>query len=148
MATAWPVIKQRLVAALPGVVTATVYDGPVLTGDNPTAYLTVGWQPSTDDLTAGTFEQTHTGPGGFFAEERGTVLLELGVSTGDPDMPSAFAQADALTAWVSADQTLGVMTPGSTSSTEFDVVQDQNSAGAVQRLLLTLSYTTRIERTP
>lgn len=145
MAVAWPTVRARLAAALPGVVGAgvTVYDGPVVTGDSPAAYLTVAHQPSTEDETAGGYEQTQDGYGGFAGEERGTVLMELGAVTGDSVVPSVFTAADLISAWVQADQTLGVLAPGSTASLEVDVLQ-QNAAGAVQRLLLTLSYFTRL----
>ena len=146
MAVAWPTIRARLASALPFVVGAsvTVYDGPVVTGDSPAAYVTVAHQPSTDDEAAGDYEQTQTGPGGYLSEESGTVLLEIAAVTGDSVVPSAFATADAIHAWVQADQRLGVMTPGSTSSLAVEVLQAQNTAGAVQRLLLTLTYFTRV----
>ena len=146
MAVAWPTIRARLASALPAVVGAsvTVYDGPVVTGDSPLAFVTVAHQPSTDDESAGDYEQTQTGPGGYLSEESGTVLLEVAAVTGDPVVPSAWTTADAIHAWVQADQTLGVMTPGSTSSLAVEVLQAQNTAGAVQRLLLTLSYFTRV----
>lgn len=146
MAVAWPTVKARLAAALPAVVGAgvTVIDGPVISGDNPAAYLTVGHQPSVEDETAGTYEQTRTPTGGFVAEETGTVLMELAALTGNPDVPDSFATADAVHAWVQADQTLGVLTPGSTSTLSVEVLEAQNRAGAVQRLLLTLTYTTRV----
>lgn len=145
MAVAWPSVRARLAAALPAVVgsAVTVYDGPVVTGDSPSDYLTVGHQPSTDDETAGSYEQTQTGPGGYLSEETGTVLMELAGVTGDSVVPTVFAAADAIHSWVQADQTLGVLTPGSTSSLAVEVLQAQNTAGAVQRLLLTLKYFTR-----
>lgn len=145
MAVAWPTVRARLAAALPGVVGAgvTVYDGPVVTGDSPAAYLTVAHQPSTEDETAGGYEQTQDGFGGFASEERGTVLMELGAVTGDSVVPSAFASADAIHSWVQADQTLGVLNPGSTTSLEVDVLEI-NAGGGVQRLLLTLNYFTRV----
>lgn len=146
MAVAWPTVRARLAAALPAVVGAgvTVYDGPVVTGDTPSAYLTVAHQPSLEDETAGSYEQTQTGPDGYLSEETGTVLMELAAVTGDSTVPSAFTAADAIHAWVQADQTLGVLTPGSTSSLSVEVLQAQNTAGAVQRLLLTLTYSTRV----
>jgi hypothetical protein len=146
MTVAWPLIRARLAVALPAVVgpDVTVYDGPVVTGDTPAAYLTVAHQPSIEDETAGTFEQAQTGVGGYLAEESGTVLMELAAVTGNSTVPDVFATATAVSAWMQADQTLGVLTPGSTSSLTVEVLQDQNNAGAVQRLLLTLSYFTRV----
>ena len=146
MAVAWPSVRARLVAALPAVVGASVkvYNGPVLTGDSPRAYLTIGHQPSTEDETAGSYEQTQTGPGGFLSEENGTVLMELGAVTGDTQVPDAFATVDLIHAWVQADQTLGVLSKGSTASLSVDVLEAAQSGGAVQRLLLTLTYFTRV----
>ena len=146
MAVAWPSVRARLAAALPAVVGAsvTVYDGPVVTGDSPAAYVTIAYQPSTDDEAAGDYEQTQTGPGGYLSEESGTVLLEVAAVTGDSVIPSAFTTADAIHSWVQADQRLGVLVAGSTSSLAVEVLQAQNTAGAVQRLLLTLSYFTRV----
>lgn len=148
MTVAWPTVRARLASHLPTVTGVTVYDGPVVTGDSPAAYVTVAHQPSVDEDAAGSYEQAQTGPGGFLAEESGTVLLEVAAVTGDSTVPSAFGIGDKIHAWVQADQTLGVLTPGSTSSVSVEVLQAQNTAGAVQRLLLTLSYTTRLERTP
>jgi hypothetical protein len=149
MAVAWPTIRARLAAALPAVVgpDVRVYNGPVVTGDTPPAYLTVADQPSVEDESAGTYEQAQT-LDGYAAQETGTVLMELAAVTGDTVVPDAFATASAISAWVQADQTLGVLSPGSTSSLSVEVLQAQNKAGAVQRLLLTLNYFTRLERTP
>lgn len=146
MAVAWPTLKDRLVALIPTLTPApaAVYDGPVPTGDAPASYCCVGWQPSTDDVTAGSYDQTRTGPGGFLAEESGAVLIEYGAVTGDTTTPSAFALVDALHASVQADQSLGVLTGGPTASLTVEVVEAQNQAGAVQRLLVTLSYTCRL----
>lgn len=146
MAVAWPTIRARLAAALPTIVgsTFTVYDGPVLTGDSPDRYLTIAHQPSAEDDSAGSYALTQTGPGGYLSEENGTVLMELGGVTGDPDVPDVFAAADAIHGWVQVDQTLGVMNPGSTSSVSVEVLQAQNADGAVQRLLLVLTYFTRV----
>lgn len=145
MATAWPSVRAALVdlltAALPD---ATVYDGPNLSGDSPSAYVCVGWQPSTDDESAGSYDQSRTGPEGFANEEVGKVLLEFGAVTGDPSVPSAFALVEGLQAAVQADQSLGVLTGAPTVSLAVEVIEAQNQAGAVQRLLVTLSYTTRV----
>ncbi len=145
MAVLWPDVKDRLVAALPAVLpTVRVYDGPVVTGETPDAYLTVGWQPSTDDESAGSFEQT-PGPDGFSAQESGTVLMELAAVIGDTEVPDGFGLADALTAWVHANPTLGgVLSANGTASLAVEVVEAQTTDGATQRLLLTLSYTSLI----
>lgn len=146
MAVAWPTVRARLASYLPTVVGAgvMVFDGPVTSGDSPAAYITVAHQPSTEDESAGSYEQTQTGPGGYLAEETGTVLLEVAAVSGDEVVPSAFAVVDLIHAWVQADQRLGVLPQGSTSAVEVEVLQANNAAGAVQRLLVTLTYTTRV----
>lgn len=142
MAVAWPLVKDRLVALIPTLTPAPAltFDGPVPTGEAPASYCCVGWQPSTDDTSAGSYEQTSLSDG-FGADETGTVLLEFGAVSGD-DMPSAFLMVDALQASVQADQTLGgVLGPLGTVAIETEVVEAQNNAGAVQRLLVSLNYT-------
>ena len=65
--------------------------------------------------------------------------------TGSDDVPSVFATFDAIAAWIQADMTLaGVLSPNATCTASANVVQAQTRAGAVQRLLLTISYTTRL----
>lgn len=149
MSVAWAAVRARLASHLPEVLPAgtAVYNGPVVTGDSPACYVTVAHQPSTEDESAGGYEQELEPMGGYVAKETGTVLLEAAAVTGNPTMPSAFDLVASLQAWVQADQTLGVLSPGSTSSLSVDVLQDQNQAGAVQRLLVTLSYATRLEGT-
>lgn len=144
MAVAWPSVKARLVELLPTLTPAAamVFDGPVPTGEQPASYWTVGWQPSTDDEDAGSFEQT-TGKDGFSAAETGTVLLELAVVDG-ADMPSSFTLFDALADYVQATPTLGILVTGTTSGLSAAVVPEQNRAGAVHRLLVTFTYSTDV----
>lgn len=144
MATAWPLVRSALATALPGVIGAvTFYDGPVVTGESPAAYLTLGTQPSQGE-SAGSFSQD-VGPDGFAAVESGTILAELAAVTGSTTVPDAFATFDAIAAHVHANQTLGgTLTPGSTVTVSAAVEQAQTTAGAVQRLLLTFAYTTRL----
>lgn len=146
MAVAWQAVKERLAADLPAVVGSSVvtYNGPVVSGRQPSAYLTIGAQPSTEDVSAGTFEQS-VGPDGFRATETGTVLCELGAVTGAPQVPSVFASFDAMTAYLQADQTLGgTLRPGSTVTASAEVLQAQTQAGAVQRLLVSVNYFARL----
>lgn len=146
MAVAWPAVRARLASALQSVVGAavTVYDGPVVTGQNPTAYLTIAARPSSSDESGGSFAQD-VGPDGFSALESGSVLCELAGVTGSTTVPDVFASFDAIAAHVQADQTLGgALLPGSTATVSADVEQAQTTSGAVQRLLLTIAYTTRL----
>jgi hypothetical protein len=146
MAVAWPAVKDRLVALLPTLLPtgALVFDGPVPTGEGPAAYVTVGWQPSTDDESAGSYAQARDLEG-FAAAETGTVLLEFGAITGEVEMPDAFGLVDALQAYVQANQSLGGVLGGApTVSLDVEVAQAQNVAGAVQRLLVTLTYSCQV----
>jgi hypothetical protein len=145
MAVAWPSVRAALAAALPGVIGAGVkfYDGPVVTGESPSAYLALAGRPSQDE-GAGSFSQD-VGPDGFSALESGTVLGELAGVTGSTAIPDVFATFDAIASYVQADQTLaGALLAGSTLTVSAEVEQAQTTAGAVQRLLLTFAYTTRL----
>jgi hypothetical protein len=145
MAVAWPAVRAALASSLTTALPAfTVYNGPVVTGEAPSYYLTVAHQPSTTDESAGSFEPD-TPQDGFTATETGTILCELGGVTGDTTVPSVFDAFDVITSLLQADQTLGgVLYAGSTITASADVLQAQNQAGAVQRLLVTISYFTRL----
>lgn len=144
-AVAWQAVKARLVSALPAVIpTATVYDGPRVSGEDPAAYLTVGSAPSQSDESGGSFSQD-VGPDGYSATETGSVVCELGATTGATDIPDAFGLFAAVAAWVQADMALGgTLSPGSTCTVNATVVQAQTRAGAVQRLILSVNYFTRL----
>lgn len=147
MSAAWPLIKRRLVEHLPnlpGWSQVAVYDGPPVTGDSPTDFVTVGFVRGED--FAGSYEQTPpVGP--WSMEEAGTLRSELVCATGDTDLPGmelrAFALVDAWQEWVTADPKLGVLNPSSTASLAVDVQPQQTTAGAVQRLVVTVSYLAR-----
>lgn len=146
MSAAWPVVKRRLVnlmPTLPGWSQVSVYDGPPVTGEVPTAYITVGYVVGED--FGGTYEQSR-GVGNLL-EELGSVRCELVCSTGNVDLASvestSFALVDALEQSIANDQTLGVLHPSSTSSLAVDVQPAQTTAGATQRLTVTLNYFSR-----
>lgn len=146
MSVAWASVRDRLAADLPGVVGASVrvYNGPIVSNENPAAYLTVGHTPSSADESAGSFSQD-VGPDGFSAVESGTVVAELAAVTGSTTIPDVFATFDAIAAYVQGDMTLGgTLLPGSTLTVSADVEQSQTTSGAVQRLLLTFAYTARL----
>lgn len=143
---AWPIVKNRLVALLPtltGWSITSVYNGPVVTGDAPTEFVTVGYVPGED--FGGSFEQARGL--GDLPEETGAIRSEIVCSDGDTDMPTvearAFELADAWQAEVDRDPTLGVLPQGSTTSLAVDVQPAQTTGGAVQRLTVTLSYFAR-----
>ena len=150
MAAAWPRVVNRLVAwlpTLPGWADVAVYDGPPVTGDTPGSFVTVGYVPGED--FGGSYEQTRNGENSWQGalEEAGSVRCELVCWTGDVGLAAqraaAFALIDAWEAALSADERLGVLPPSSTSSLSVDVQPVQNSAGAAQRLTVTLSYFSR-----
>lgn len=147
MAVAWPLVRAALVARLSPLVAPSgvrVYDGPIVSGDGPSAYLTIAHAPSTPDDTGGTFEQEN-GPDGYSATERGGVLMELGAVTGSARVPSVFATFDAIASHLQSDMTLGgILAAGSTVTASATVVEAQTQSGAVQRLVITVQYLTRI----
>lgn len=146
MAVAWQAVRAALVSGLSSVIDGSivVYDGPVVSGDAPEAYLTVAHSPTSDAALSGEFRQ-EVGPDGFSATETGTVLAELGAVTGDTEIPSVFETFAVVAGWVQSDMTLGgVLSPGSTCTVAAQVAQAQTTAGAVQRLVLTFSYFTRL----
>ena len=144
MSVAWAAVRARLATDLPAVVGSgvRVYDGPVVSNESPIAYLTIASRTSGE--TSGTFSQD-VGPDGFSALESGTVLGELAGVTGSTDVPDVFATFALIAAYIQTHQTLGgVLLPVSTLTVLADVEQSQTTSGAVQRLLLTFAYTTRL----
>jgi len=146
VAVLWPIVRDRLVEilpTLPGFTSVTVYDGPVTSGDTPGTYVTVGWQPVTEEVSAGSFTQLE-GPDGFSVTEDGAVLMEFAAVTGDSTVPDAFAMYGALATWLQANPRLGILVPGSLASLQVEVAEAQNTSGAVQRLLVALLYTANV----
>lgn len=146
MAIAWNRVRAKLAASLPDIVGSgvTVFNGPIPTGDNPPAALAIAWTPSLDNNLAGRLVQEQA-QDGFSATETGSILCELSAVTGDPAIPDTFATFDAIASWIQADQTLGgTLNQGSTCTASADVVQSQTVAGAVQRLIVTITYFTRV----
>ena len=146
MTAAWPLVRDQLVTVLPGLLTGvTVWDGKVVTQHKPAAFVTIGYQPSASEDSAGSYQQGPSAVGGFDAVENGTVLMEAGARTGSTETPDAFGIAQAIQDWVHANQTLsGVLSKDATASIGVQVVQAQKASGAVQRLLITLTYFTRV----
>lgn len=146
MAVAWPSVRAQLAAQLPTILgdSVTVYDGPVVSGEAPPSYLTVGDTPSSDDEAGGSFTQ-EVGPDGYVVVETGTVLCELAAVSGDASVPDVFTSFGLIAAWVQADMTLGgVLSPGAGTRcmVSATVLEAQTSSGAVQRLLVTFNYLT------
>lgn len=144
--SAWPTVIARLVdhlPSLPGWAGVQVFDGPPVSADVPTDFVTVGFVSGED--FGGSFEQST--PEAWPWEEAGTIRSEVVCSTGDVDIVTVRARAfdlfDAWQDWVVGDHTLGVMSPSSTASLAVDVQPVQNTAGAAQRLTVTLSYLAR-----
>ena len=122
--------------------TQTVLDGPLISADVPTDYVTVGY---VDNEQAGSYNQVQD-PNGFQYVETGTVRSQLNCTTGDTDLAGmrarVFALVDAVEAAVRLDRRLGVLSPAGTSELVVDVLSLQNSAGTAQQLTLTLHYQT------
>lgn len=145
----WPAIVEQQKTLLPTLPTwsgVQLYDGPPLTGDTPTEYLTLGFVLGED--YGGTYEQAE-GPGPFM-QETGQLRSELVVLSGESDVLAAlrtraFALTDAWAAAIRADQTLGgVMQPSSTASLAVDIQPVQTrTGGVVQRLTVTVNYSAR-----
>lgn len=148
MATQWPIVHARLTQILPtltGWDGVEVFDGPAVTGDAPTSYVTVGY--AQDEDSAGSFTKERAPLIDGLDEETGAVRCELVVWSGDADLgpvrAHAFDLIDALDAVVSADQTLGVLMPSSTARVVVDVLPVQNQSGVVQRLPFSVEYLAR-----
>ena len=145
MGAQWPLVVARLLTllpTLPGWSAVTVLDGPLISADVPTDYVTVGY---VDNEQAGSYSQVQD-PNGFQYVETGTVRSQLNCTTGDTDLAGmrarVFALVDAVEAAVRADRRLGVLSPAGTSELVVDVLSLQNSAGTAQQLTLTLHYQT------
>ncbi len=149
MGIAWPLVRARLAAALPAVVgpDVVVYDGPVVTGDVPSAWLSIAHSPSSDyaaDGSAGTWAQ-QVGPDGWSATESGDVIAELASVTGESTIPDVWSTAALIVSWVQSDMTLGgVLSPGSTCVVSARVAQEQTDSGGMARLALSFDYFTRL----
>jgi len=145
MGAQWPLVVARMNTLLPtlsGWDAVMVSDGPLISADVPTDYVTVGY---VDDDTAGDYNQTQD-PNGFQYVETGTVRSQLNCVTGDTDLPSmrarVFALMDALEAAVRADRRLGVLSPAGTSELDVEVLSLSNENGTAQSLVFTLHYQT------
>ena len=146
MAAQWPLVVARLLTllpTLPGWSAVTVIDGPLVSADVPTDYVTVGY---VEGDNAGAYTTTQD-PNGSQWAEAGTVRSQLNCVTGDADLAGmrtrVFALADAFEASVRADRTLGgVLCTYGTSELDVDVLSLQNSSGTAQQLTFTLRYFT------
>lgn len=146
MAVLWPVVKARLVTALPALPAFSmtmVFDGPAT--DRPAQYVTVGYVEGGE--FGGVFDMPDS-PIDTLRDEIGSVVGEIVAWSGDDTLPAlqdtAFVLFNAIDAWVRADQTLGVMPSGATAvlgGAFVPVLTKQ--AGATARLALTLTYTAR-----
>ena len=144
MNAALPALLDRLVSwlpTLPGWSKVAVFDGPTLTRDALTDFVTVGFVDGED--FGGTFE-----PGeslGDFWDESGTVRSEIVSQTGNDDIAGCRARVFALfNAWQAAqqaDQTLGGVVASSRLSADLQPVQ--NTGGSAVRLAVSLIYTAR-----
>jgi hypothetical protein len=145
MAVLWPVVKARLVAALPnvpGFSGVTVYPGPPT--ESPAKYVTVGYVQEAEFGGAGSMPDSSIDT---LREEDGSVVMEFVSWSGDPlatHEAAVFALFDALDTWVRADQRLGVLPAGSTATLAYQYVPVLGGdKGATARLIVTLTYFAR-----
>lgn len=146
MATQWPLVAQHLVdllPSLPGWDQVSVFDGPPITGDDPSNYCTVGY---VEDDQAGTYTQVQD-PDGFSRQEAGDVRSQLVCRTGDDDLTGMrtllFGLLDALDDHIRSDRRLdNVLSPQGTSELVVDVLSVQTETGTAQTAVIALHYTT------
>lgn len=145
MAALWPVVKARLIAAIPTLgafAGVTVFDGPPT--ERPEKYVTVGYVEAGE--FGGAFDMPDS-PIDTLREERGQVVMEFVDWTGDNDLPTkeayVFGLFDALDTWVRSDQRLGVMPAASTAELGASYVPVLNKGGSAARLVVTLTYFAR-----
>lgn len=142
MSAWWPVLQQRLVTVVTGLVDSSwvVIDGPAAGLESgKKKWITVG---ASTDGQGGTYDRPD-GTTETLRRETGTVVVEVNSWTGDTTANATrrsecFAVSDALEALILADQTLGVLPAGSTSLAG-DITTPSNGKSA--RLLLSVSYT-------
>lgn len=145
MSAAWPSVVARLVELFTEAAPlgASVYDGPPVTSEATTLYVTVG---HVEDEVGGSFE-VETIYDGAQLIERGTVVNRIVSQSGDDDLAEhrarAFAIAEDFLTAVRTDRTLGVLSADATTSTATDVSSIRNSQGSACALTLTVTYTTR-----
>lgn len=146
MGAQWPKVVDWLIVTLPtlsGWDPVSVFDGPPVTGDNPSIYVTVGY---VQDDVGGSYSQVQD-PSGFQWQETGEVRCKFVCNSGDDDLSvlraTAFSLADTFEASVRADRTLGgTLAPASDVSTAVEVLSVQNATGAAQEFVFTLHYFT------
>jgi hypothetical protein len=136
----WPLVQARLVELLPDLLPdgVVVFDGPSAGGEKGAKqYATVG---ATSDGDGGSYEQPDSPVSGNFRQERGEVLCELVDWSGDVSVAAkrteVFGWADLLEASIRADQRLGVLPAGSTSTLAGQLVMTPTAA----RLVVAISY--------
>ncbi len=142
----WPLVVAGLASGIGDRVTygVSVLTGPVVSGDSPGAYVSVGYLPSQPESNAGGFIQSIDTSAAWSWQESGTVAVEVAALTGSSTLPDAFTVAGLISGYLAEDQTLGgLLSTDATVTTSCDVTNAQTTSGAVQRLILTISYTTR-----
>jgi hypothetical protein len=131
------------IPTLPGLSDVMVSSGVPTWGDSPDRYVTVGFV--TDDK-AGTYQRVAVYDGNSW-EETGEIRSQIVAQVGDTDPTIAeadcFAIADAISAAVEADQTLGgTLSPEATAESIVEVESIANADGTATALVHVLRYTT------
>lgn len=147
MAIQWPHVKAWLADTIPtlaGLSDVAVTNGPEVSGEAPSRYVTVGVVDDEED--AGTFERSLIYDGSVWSETgevRSTIVAQSGDSDPTDAEVGAFAIAEAIDAKVQADPTLdGTLSPDSEVRSSFDVKSISNSRGTATELVHVLTYTT------
>lgn len=147
MAALWPQVQSQLVAllpTLPALAGVPVYDGPPLADEAPKDFVVVGAGNGTD--VGGGYVQS-PGPVDGMTEETGVVLCEFVSWSGDEVLSAVrsrvFGFVNALEASLLADQTLGLFAQGATTTLSAEVLPQQNTSGAEQRLVVSVHYFAR-----
>jgi hypothetical protein len=143
----WPLLYAQMLTVLPdldGWDQVTVIDGPPLTAEVPSQYVTVGFIPNDD--SAGSYQKTQH-PNGFQYVEDGDIRSRLVVQSGDTDLDphrcSFFDLMDSLEAYIRADRTFGgVLSPNSLLDLSTQVHPMQITKGSAQSGVFTLTYQT------
>jgi hypothetical protein len=141
----WPVLQQRLVSLVEGVVDDTwvVFDGPAAGREKGAAkYILVG---SSTDGDGGSYDQPDSDVD-TMRDESGAVIVEINSWSGDTTAnptrrAECFAVADAIEALFRTEQRLGVLPDGSTTALSGELITPSNGKSA--RLVLSVNYTTK-----
>lgn len=142
-----PVLASVFATALAAEPTV-VYGGPKPSGDSPTEYLAVGWEPDGDGVVS---DRGLSSMGNRWVDESGDVTCTLVVWSGDDDTAPLLARAGALFALLDAallsnPALSGALIAGANDGSyartlgQVRVRPESTTAGAVVRVAFTIHY--------